>query len=234
MKTNTYPYRIRRGFTLMELLVVITIIVTLAGVATPQIAKHLKTKDRVVAMNNARQLGFGLREFEEEYGSLPDRETAAAVVERTDSKLSLTGDTANDYFRQMIAAGIVKSEDPFWAPTATSKRRPDNVIDGTDSLRPGEVGFGYILNGNSAMPTDNPNRYVAVTPVTNAGKGEFDCHTYLEKALALAMDGSVTLLDIRPETGKVQVAKGKTLLDTGEGTRWGTTIRPVIKAPKTK
>ena len=26
-----------------------------------------------------------------------------------------------------------------------------------------------------------------MTPVTNAGKGEFDCHTYLEKALALAL-----------------------------------------------
>jgi hypothetical protein len=218
----------------MELLVVITIIVTLAGIATPQIAKHLKTKDRIVAMNNARQLAFGLREFEEEYGSLPDRDTAKAVVERTDSKLSLSGDTANDYFRQLIAAGIVKSEDPFWAPTATSKRRPDNVIDGTDALQPGEVGFTYILNGTSAMPTDNPNRFVAVTPVANAAKGEFDPHPYLDKAVALAVDGSVTLLDIRPETGKVHVAKGRTLLENGNGTRWGSDVRPVLKAPKTR
>jgi len=162
----------------MELLVVITIITALAGVAGPQIARHLKTKDRLVAIHNAGQLHLGLTEFAEEYGSLPDRETATAVTERTNSRLDLGGDTANDYFRQLIAAGIVKSEDPFYAPTAHAKRRPDNLIDGSDALRPGEVGFSYLLNGTAAMPTDLPGRVIAASPVTNAAKGEFEPSTY--------------------------------------------------------
>jgi hypothetical protein len=70
--------------------------------------------------------------------------------------------------------------------------------------------------------------------VANAAKGEFDPHPYLDKAVALAVDGSVTLLDIRPETGKVHVAKGRTLLENGNGTRWGSDVRPVLKAPKTR
>ena len=73
----------------MELLVVITIITALAGVAAPQIAKHLKTKDRLVAIHNAGQLHLALTEFAEEYGSLPDRETATAVAERTAAPIRL-------------------------------------------------------------------------------------------------------------------------------------------------
>jgi prepilin-type N-terminal cleavage/methylation domain-containing protein len=232
MKTSKYHHP--WGFTLMELLVVITIIVALAGLSVPQITKALRARDRLVATHNATQMFAGLSEFSEEYGSLPDRSTATAVIERTNTKLKLGGDSANDYFRQLIAAGIVKSEEPFYAPSANSKRKPDNIFDGDDALKPGEVGFAYILNGDTAMPTDVPGRFIAVSPVTNAAKGEFDPGAYWDKAVALCADGSVQQLDIRPDSRKAHVAKGKTLLETGPGTRWGAGIHPVIKAPKFK
>ncbi|MCF7731611.1 MAG: type II secretion system GspH family protein [Akkermansiaceae bacterium] len=231
---KTYKHHHPWGFTLMELLVVITIIVALAGLSVPQITRTLKAKDRLLATHNATQLFAGLSEFSQEYGSLPDRSTATAVIDRTDTKLKLDGDSANDYFRQLIAAGLIRSEDPFYAPTANSKRKPDNIFDGDDALKPGEVGFGYILNGNSAMPLDYPGRFIAVSPLTNAAKGEFDPGAYWDKVVALCADGSVQHLDIRPDSHKAHVAKGKTLLETGPGTRWGTEIHPVIKAPKFK
>ena len=231
---KTYQHHRRRGFTLVELLVVITIIVALAGLTAPQLAKFLKYRDRMVATNNAKQLFFGLSEFSEQYGSLPDRETATEVIERTNTTLKLDGDSSNDYFRQLIAAGIFKSEDPCYALTAGSKRKPDNILDGSDALKPGEVGFSYLLNGTSAMPTDNPTRIIAVTPVADARKGLFDPGPLGDKAIVLTCDGGVHQFDIQPGTQKLYLAKGKTLLDTGDGTRWGPAIHPVIKAPQTK
>lgn len=218
----------------MELLVVITIIVALAGITAPQVARFLKYRDRLVATNNAKQLFLALSEFSEDYGSLPDRETAAEVRNRTNTKLDLDGDSSNDYFRQLIATGILKSEEPCYALTAGSKRKPDNLLDGSDALKPGEVGFSYLLNGTAAMPTDHPTRIIAVTPVADARKGVFDPNPMGDKAIALTCDGGVHQLDIQPGTLKLHLAKGKTLLDSGAGTCWGTAVHPVIKAPKTK
>ncbi|MCU0779856.1 MAG: type II secretion system GspH family protein [Akkermansiaceae bacterium] len=229
---KTKHTRQRRGFTLVELLVVITIIVALAGVSVPALARHLKTRDRLVATSHARDLGLCLNEFAMEYSSLPDRQTAAAVAERTGATGNLAGDTANDYFRQVIVAGFAKTETPFWAPTPQTKRRPDDLFEGGDALRPGEVAFAYLLNGSEAMPTDVPGRVIAITPVSNPAKGECDPTVFLDKAVALMADGSVQHLDIRPATRKVHLANGKTLLETGPGTRWGRDIHPVIKPPR--
>ena len=230
MKTNLQ----RRGFTLVELLVVIVIIVSLAGLTAPRLIRFLKKGDQVTATSNGKNLMGTLTEFNNEYGGFPDKETAKAVTERTGSPLNLNGDTSNDYFRQLIAAKLIKSEDPFWAKTAYSKTKPDNKMTGTEALKAGEVGFGYMMNGTAALGNDDPNRIIAMTPLYNCStKGDFDPDPMNGIAVMVFLDNSVRPLDIR-EDKKVSMGKGKTLLDFGETTIWGEDIRPVIKAPKKK
>lgn len=66
MKTNV---KTRRGFTLVELLVVIVIIASLAGLTAPMVIRQRKKADQTEATNNARQIGLALLEFENDYGS---------------------------------------------------------------------------------------------------------------------------------------------------------------------
>lgn len=233
MKTITKPQR--RGFTLVELLVVIVIIVALAGVAYPKLISMVKKGDQMTAVKNGQSMVLVLNEFVSDYGSYPDKETAKEVTVKTGSPLNLNGDTANDYFRQTIASGILKSEDPFFAKTSISTKKPDNIMTGNECLKGGEVGFGYIMNGTTAISNDDPNRIVAVTPLLNSStKGEFDIGPLDSKAVFIYVDTSVKALTIRQDNKKVTITGSKTLLDSGEGTVWGAEIKPVIKIPKKK
>ena len=65
MKTNVK--RTRRGFTLVELLVVIVIIASLAGLTAPMVIRQRKKADQTEATSNARQIGLAMFEFETEY-----------------------------------------------------------------------------------------------------------------------------------------------------------------------
>lgn len=219
----------------MELLVVIVIIVTLAGVAYPKLLSMVKKGDQIAAVKNGQSMILVLNEFATDYGTYPDKETAKEVTVKTGSPLTFNGDNSNDYFRQIIASGILKSEDPFFAKTSISPRKPDNVMSGSECLKGGEVGFGYIMNGMAAIPNDDPNRIIAVTPLFNASaKGEFDAAPLDQKAVFVYVDSSVKALQIRQDNKKVAITGSKTLLDSGEGTIWGSEIKPVIKVPKKK
>ena len=215
-------------------LLVIFIIAALAGLAAPLIIKMRKKGDQVMAVSHGRNLTLSLNGFSTEYGSFPDRETAKQVIALTDTSLDLTGDTANDYFRQIIAAGIVKSEDPFFAISAYSRHTPDNNFVGTHALQAGEVGFGYIMNGDKAMPGNDPEAVIAATPLLMGGRnGEFDPKPMAGRAVLIRLDSSVKLARIRPDH-QVDLGNGKTLLDTGPDTVWGNAVAPVIKPPKAR
>ena len=219
MKTNP---KMHRGFTLVELLVVIVIIATLASFAAPQVMKQVKRADQAQATNNARQIGIALFEFENDYNSFPDDSTAVAVKEATDTVL-VTGNSANDRFRQIIRAGIIKSEDVFYAKTSYTKK-PDNVVD-TDvkALGKGEVGFGIIMttDNKGLSSSGNTSRPILATPFTSAlNKPEFDIDAYLGKAVILKADNSVSSETIVPTSKTIKIG-GKNILQDGENTVWG-------------
>jgi prepilin-type N-terminal cleavage/methylation domain-containing protein len=233
MKMNQ---KMRGGFTLVELLVVIVIIAALAGLTAPMVIRQRKKADQTQAVNNARQIGLAMFEFETAYGSFPDSATGEEVTENTGSTLTFSGNSANAYFRQLIAAEIAQSEDMFYAKTAFSKK-PDNVFNtSANALEPGEVGFGYIMNANLAFSTaGNPARPIVVAPLAFPFQtGQFDIDLYDAKAVILRIDNSVRSEPILRQSKLAQLGGGKNLLQTGEETVWGTGVTPTIVNPEPK
>jgi prepilin-type N-terminal cleavage/methylation domain-containing protein len=235
MKITTNPYA-RRGFTLVELLVVIVIIAALAGLTGPMVMRQQRKAATMEATGNARQLYLGLFGFDTEYGSYPDNDTADSVRRDSETQLNLSGNTSNDYFRQLIASGHVKSEEPFYAKTANSPSKPDNDYSSSSSaLAPGEVGFGYIMDGDYAFNSaGDPSRPIAVAPLlNNSSSGEFDPDPYDGMSVVLKLDGSVTQVKILPTSKQINIGNTK-LLETGTNTVWGTNTNPRLIPPASR
>ena len=233
MKMNP---RNRRGFTLVELLVVIVIIAALAGLTAPMVIRQRKKADQTEAVSNARQIGLALFEFETAYGSFPDSTTATTVTENTESVLPLGTANSNDYFRQLLAAEVCQSEAMFYAKTGFTKK-PDNVFNtAANALAPGEVGYGYIMNTNTAFSTaGNPARPIVAAPLAFPFEtGKFDTDLYDYKAVVLRIDNSVQSVPILKSTKLAQVGGGKNLLGTGQDTVWGTDVKPTMVNPQPK
>ena len=228
--------KMRGGFTLVELLVVIVIIAALAGLTAPMVIRQRKKADQTEAVSNARQVGLALFEFETAYGSFPDASTGPTVIENTGTTLTFAGNTSNDYFRQLIAAEISQSEAMFYAKAGFTKK-PDNVFNTTQkALSKGEVGFGYILNGINAFSTaGNPARPIVAAPLAFPFQtGQFDVDLYDAKAVVLRIDNSVQSLPVLKQSKLAQLGGGKNLLQTGDDTVWGTGVTPTMVNPDPK
>ena len=226
MKTNLQT---RRGFTLVELLVVITIIASLAALVSPQVLRGLKKADLNTAISNSRQIGLAMFTFQNDYGSFPDSDTQTDVEEDFPDSL-VTADTtsSNGYFRQLFVAEMTNSEDIFYAKTASSKK-PDGSFNGADCLEAREVAFGYVMNQLEGLTTGgNAARVIAVSPLRE--DGTFDPDPFDKKATALRIDQSVQVLNIN-SSNEALLRGGKKLLDTGADTIWGTSVTPVVVKP---
>ena len=219
MKTNVK--RTRRGFTLVELLVVIVIIASLAGLTAPMVIRQRKKADQTEATSNARQIGLAMFEFETEYARFPDATSGLEVTANTETTLSMTGTKSNDYFRQLMGAGYTQSETMFYAKVPKAKK-PDGNIATAAALAIGEVGFGYILQGTAGLSTaGNPARPYVVTPMLGTSGDTFDRDPFDGKAVILRVDNSVNSSQILPATKKVNLSPGVDLLKTGDSTVWG-------------
>ena len=233
MKTN---HKTPRGFTLVELLVVIVIIAALAGLTAPMVIRQRKKADQTEAVSNARQIGLAMFEFENDYGSYPDQDTAKAVTDATGSTLTLGSTAANDYFRQLLAGNFTQSERMFFAKIANSKK-PDDNISGDEALKEGECGFAYMMKGDVGFnAAGNPSRPLAVTPLlNNATDGTFDPAPFDSKAVILRMDNSATSINIKLDNTINLGGTDSGLLKKGKETVWGDmTETPTIVPPKLK
>ena len=205
-------------------------------IAGPLLRHSHRDTEIISSVNNARNLGLALLEFEQEYGRFPDASTAEKVREKADKPLNFSFASSNDYLFQLIAAKIVPDDMLFYAKTAYTHRPGKQRDQGEKSLDPGEVGFGYLMNGKEGLSTHgNPARPTLCAPLDTNGKTVsnrlFDPEIHNSKAVILRLDGSVQAPPIFRKTKTVMLGAGKSLLDTGEDTVWGSDTTPVIVPP---
>jgi hypothetical protein len=156
-------------------------------------------------MNNSRQIGLMLLEFETEYGSFPSGKTQKKVEEATGAKLPADDKSSNSMFRQFFAAGITQSEEPFHAKIPGVKKG-DNDMAAGNLLDRGENAFAYIAGMNAG---GNLSRPIVVCPLI-PGTTKFDPKPFGGKAIILRVDCSVQMLPIQAD-GRV-LEKGVELL----------------------
>jgi hypothetical protein len=205
----------------------------------PAVIIDRKKPDQTEAVNNARQMGFALHEFETEYGRFPDAKTAAMLREKGKTAWKLEGNSSNDLFRQLVASGHLKDERILYARTAFTQKPDGQMTPPEKALAAGEVGFGYVMNGNTGFDTKgDPTRPLAVAPLAFDGKTVssriFDVRPFDHKAVLLRSDNSATSLPILKKTKEAMLGRGKSLLETGPDTVWGDGITPIIATPLPK
>ena len=214
-ETSRDSKRGSRWQTVVMIVVALLVIVALIGLSQPVILRAAKATERTEAINNAKQIGLALLEFDEDYGSFPEGETVELVRKATKTELDLSGKSSNAMFRQLIANGI-QSEDIFYC-LHPETGKPDGNLRPGEALLAGEVGFSYLAGQNTS---ENPGKVVLLAPM-KIGTQEFWAKPFKGRAVLLRLDNSVEAPLIREADGQVTVDSGKTLFDTGDDTVWG-------------
>lgn len=221
MKNTPTPNsrRGQRGFTLVELLVVISIIVVLASIATPTVLRAMKHAERVEALANLRSIKGGLDLFAADFsGELPNDSTAEQLANllRDDepdsprrsrlegssnlqinqlsgkSRSSEVQRTSNDYLQQLMGRGLDNEKLLHNNAFRSTFRlqRPNN--DGV--VDEGENVWGYTRNLFRTSSGHIPVVYDA--PVSTGESPRFSKKTWDGRILVAKMDGSTTSIPI--------------------------------------
>jgi hypothetical protein len=129
-------------------------------------------------------------------------------------------------------AGILQSEEIFYAKADGTKKPDGNVTDSTFAIGPDECGFGYILDVAAGLSTSgNPSRVIVVTPLAAGSATTFDAGPFGGFAIVLKIDQSASALRIATSgtatTGPAMTG-GLDLL--AGGGFWGAVV-PTVMSP---
>lgn len=211
----------RRGFTLVELLVVISIIAILAGIATPAAMRGLQAAERAAGLSDVRSIAGALGIFASDFeGEYPNDHTAELIKElrnddpssdrdRSSSRLEgnwklntaqLTHRTrdhkdsefSNSYLNQLIGRSL-DNEELFYQ---TSFRREFQVRrpDNDSMITQGENVWGYTKNLMQTSRGRIPLVYD--TPISTGDSPRFSKKIWNGKILAAHLDGSARTIEI--------------------------------------
>ncbi len=176
-----------RAFTLIELLTVITIIAVLAAVAVPGINTAMEMANASAGMQNARQIGIGLRGYAMDSGGL-------FPYEENDLGESIT--SSNAAFRDLI--DYIDDERVYAARGSAWGAEADNK---DPYCSPGEVHFSYV----GGLDTSSKSWWPLVVDGTD-GSGTYTREPGQrgglrkgKKAVVLRVDGSAAAERLKGE-----------------------------------
>lgn len=176
--------RIRKGFTLVETLVVIAIIATLAGISYGPIMKQIGSAERAEAISNARSINTALLFF---YAN-NNRNFPNAITDRSMNGVA----TSNALFQQLIDSNIMDDEKFFWNKRnaragfgSLNEPNSDGVLNQDENV------WNYVLNVD-ADSTIQPLFYDS-----NIGGSTFTAKTWGGRAIIARVEGSVVFETIQ-------------------------------------
>jgi prepilin-type N-terminal cleavage/methylation domain-containing protein len=206
------------AFTLIELLIVVTIIAVLASIALPAFNGVKERGDQTKDLSNAKQIALGLRQFAvDNNGQYPSKRPAVNYEDASATALA-TGDFSNDAYWWLFPdgeqPGYLQSEQIFAVPgSAYTKGNPDNKLDATnaatrvDTLRAGENSFAYV---SGLTDTSNPTFPIIADGFT-ATIGTYEINKSLvggvwaaKKAIVVFCDASGQIIKVDPTDKKVK------------------------------
>ena len=198
----------KKGFTLIELMVVIAILAALASIGYGPILDHLNDGDRQKAMSNVKSLHTMLQGFKTDNGSYPCDSTAERLQEeKPDLNFgTLTGDSSNAYLRQVYYASENVSEKPFFAKVTCNglnvMQEGDEKLANGAALARNENAMAYVMRKNNEDPSlkdgvtksNAPLIICGIYPSNSPYSGDsvvFDYTSFRGHAFVLSCDGSV-------------------------------------------
>lgn len=220
-----------KGFTLIELMVVIAILAALASIGYGPIIDHMNDGDRQKASSNLKSLHTVLQGFKTDNGSYPSDSTAERLQEEKPELNfgSLTGDTSNAYFRQIYYTPSNVSEKPFFAKVNCNglnvTKEGDEKLANGSALSRGENAMAYVMRKNSedanvkdgVSKSNAPLAICGIYPSDAPYSGDqvaFDATSFRGHAFVLSCDGSVK--DIERELEEDENNDEKCILPGGK------------------
>jgi prepilin-type N-terminal cleavage/methylation domain-containing protein len=214
------PHMMRKhlaAFTLIELLIVITIIAVLASIALPAYNGVKERGDQTKDLSNAKQVALALRQFAiDNNGSYPSKGPGADYATAPSDPPS----TSNDAFWWLFP-NYLQSEQVFTiAGSAYTPTNPDNKLDNVttqtatraDSLRAGENGFAYITG---LTDTSNPTFPIIADGFANGTPGTYTKDKSKmggvwsgKKAIVVFCDASGQIMPVNSTSGKIPRSAG--------------------------
>jgi prepilin-type N-terminal cleavage/methylation domain-containing protein len=206
------------AFTLIELLIVITIIAVLAGIALPAYNGVKERGDQTKDLSNAKQIALALRQFAiDNNGSYPNKQpTGAANGDYSAAPATPLPTTSNDAFWWLFP-NYLQSEQIFAVTgSAYTPANPDNKLDPTttgrvETLKKGENNFAYVTGltdtSNSTFPVIADGFVTGSTPanpVYTANKAQPGGVWAAKKAVVVLCDSSGQIMRVDATTKQVQ------------------------------
>lgn len=226
------------AFTLIELLIVITIIAVLASIALPAYNGVKERGDQTKDLSNAKQVALALRQFAiDNNGAYPAKPPAADY-----SAAAGVPSTSNDAFWWLFP-NYLQSETIFAiSGSAYTPGTPDNRLDAAgastrnDTLKKGENSFAYV---SGLTDTSNPtfpliaDGFAAGSPGTyTANKAQPGGVWAGKKAVVVFCDASGQIMKVDTTSHKILRPTGSSTPDLFTGTSDGSwidgTANPVL------
>ena len=232
MKVSALQKNRKSGFTLIELMVVIAILGTLAAIGYGPIIEHMNDGDRQQASSNLKSVYTILQQFKTDHGSFPCDPTGEMLrEEKPDATFGeVMGSTSNDYYRQVFYDSQKnKSEKPFFAKINVAgkmiQKEGDDKRANGKTLERGENAMAYVMRKNP----DDPNQKLSVIETTSplaicglypsatpyaGNQVAFDMSSFRGHVFMLSVDGSVKDLEKSLEKAQGNAEKGQLKADS--------------------
>ncbi|TET34667.1 MAG: type II secretion system protein [Planctomycetota bacterium] len=167
------------GFTLVELLVVIGIIVLLAGLIFPQIQNARRKGQRVKCVNYLRQLGLASRDYQED----DDTNLYPYAGE---------GCTGTEHLALLVVEKYVREPEMFKCPASSGKREAVKNEDKTFTLE--KINNSYAWSSVPLSDADESDVYLGGDGAVRNGPVS---NNHLDGMNVLRLDNAVQWIDMK-------------------------------------